>query len=232
MRQISDTRIADLNLDLSGQNWDCIISSNDVHTSYKNFVNICTNLYDKHCPFKEKKVCNNDLKPWFTKCLRNACKKKNRLYRRFLSHRSLENETRYKLYRNKLTFIFIAAEKKNYSKLLQKYKNDVKGTWKILNNVIKKKKGTCTYFPEFVKVGLNGTTISDKNEIADGFNNFFVNIGPNLANNLVPPSGDESIFDYIKAPVTCFYLTQMNSRLLRFCESVNPKHLLDMIVLT
>ena len=27
-------------------------------------------------------------------------------------------------------------------------------------------------------------------------------IGPNLANNIVPPSGDESIFDYMKAPVT------------------------------
>ena len=101
-------------------------------------------------------------------------KKKNRLYIRFLSHRSLENETRYKLYKNKLTFILIMAEKNYYSKLLQKHKNDVKGTWKILNNVIKKKNSTCTSFPEFFKV--NGTTLSDKNEIADGFNNFFVNI--------------------------------------------------------
>ena len=30
---------------------------------------------------------------------------------------------------------------------------------------------------------------------------FLVNIGPNLADNIVPPSGDESIFDYMKAPV-------------------------------
>ena len=170
VRQISDTRIADLNLDLSGQNWDCIMSSNDVHTSYKTFVNLFTNLYDKHCPFKEKRVYNNDLKPWFTKCLRNTCKKKNRLYRRFLSHRSLENETSYKLYKNKLPFILRMAEKNYYSKLLQKHKNDVKGTWKILNNIIRKKNSTCTSFPEFFKV--NGTTISDKNEIADGFNNF------------------------------------------------------------
>ena len=29
-----------------------------------------------------------------------------------------------------------------------------------------------------------------------------MNIGPNLANNIAPPSGDESIFDYMKAPVT------------------------------
>ena len=40
VRQISDTRIADLNLNLSDQNWDCIMSSNDVHASYKTFVNL------------------------------------------------------------------------------------------------------------------------------------------------------------------------------------------------
>ena len=57
-----------------------------------------------------------------------------------------------------------------------------------------------TSFPDFFKV--NGTTISDKNEIAAGFNNFFVNIGPNLANNTVSPSGDDSTFDYMKALVT------------------------------
>ena len=43
VRQISDTRITDLNLDLSGQIWDCIMSSNDVQTSYTNFVNFFTN---------------------------------------------------------------------------------------------------------------------------------------------------------------------------------------------
>ena len=56
------------------------------------------------------------------------------------------------------------------------------------------------FLPEFFKV--NGTTISDKNKNAQGFNNFFVNIAPNFANNIVPPSGDESIFAYMKAPVT------------------------------
>ena len=44
--------------------------------------------------------------------------------------------------------------------------------------------------------------MSDKNEIAGGFNNISVNIGPNLANNIVPPSGDESIFDCMKVPAT------------------------------
>ena len=68
--------------------------------------------------------------------------------------------------------------------------------------LLRKMNGTCTSFPEFFKVSLNGTTIIDKNEIADGFNNLFVNIGPNLANNIVPPSGDEAFFNYMKAPVT------------------------------
>ena len=63
------------------------------------------------------------------------------------------------------------AETNYHFKLLQRHKNDVNGTWKILNNVIKKKNGTCTSFPDFFKV--NSITISDKNEIANVFNNFF-----------------------------------------------------------
>ena len=76
-------------------------------------------------------------------------------------------------------------------------KNDVKDTWKILNNVIKKKNGTCTSFP-----GINGITISEKMKFQMVLPFFFVNIGPYLVNIIVPPSGDESFFYYMTALVT------------------------------
>ena len=39
--------------------------------------------------------------PWITKGLRNACKKKNTLYRDFLRHRTKDAENKYKIYKNK-----------------------------------------------------------------------------------------------------------------------------------
>ena len=99
----------------------------------------------------------------------------------------------------------------------------MEGTWKILNNVIKKNNGTCTSFPEIFRV--NGTTISDKNGIADGFNNFFVNIGPKLADNIVPPSGDESFFYYMKAHVTdsMFLFTTDDLEIAKVVRECKPK---------
>ena len=40
---------------------------------------------------------------WFTKNIKNACKKKQKLYIKFINEKSFENLIRYKKYKNKLT---------------------------------------------------------------------------------------------------------------------------------
>ena len=42
----------------------------------------------------------------------------------------------------------------------------------------------------------NNTSISDKKGIANGFNHFFTNIGPNLAKKIVPPK-EGNIYNYL-----------------------------------
>ena len=56
-------------------------------------------------------------------------------------------------------------------------------------------------------------------------------IGPNLANNIVPPSGDESNFDYMKAPVTdsmflfdtddCLDCTRVQTKKIYWYDGIN-----------
>ncbi len=44
-----------------------------------------------------------------------------------------------------------------------------------------------------------GIAVSNKNDIADGFNHFFANIGKELAANIDPPANDDaSINDYLE----------------------------------
>ena len=62
--------------------------------------------------------------------------------------------------------------------MLEKQKANVKETWKILNEVINKRENKRTY-PEYcIK---SNKRISQKEDIANGFNNFLTNVGPNLA---------------------------------------------------
>ena len=106
-------------------------------------------------------------------------------------------ENRYKNYRNKLTSILREAEKNYYSNLLNEHKSNIKETWKILNNCIQRGKKSKGY-PEVFKDGE--TLISDCKQITNGFNNFFANIGPNLA-KIIPESRVRAS-DFIKYNAT------------------------------
>lgn len=89
-------------------------SIQDVNKSYNEFVRIFMQNMNKCCPYIKMKIGNrnnNDSKPWFTHGLKNACCKKNALFRTFLKSKSTEDESRYKLYENRLTTILRNCEK-------------------------------------------------------------------------------------------------------------------------
>ena len=54
----------------------------------------------------------------------------------------------------------------------------MKGTWAILNTIIKKGHQAPSYPQEFVD---NGSVVKISMDIGNGFNHFFVDIGQNLA---------------------------------------------------
>ena len=56
-------------------------------------------------------------------------------------------------------------------------KNNLRKVWTIIKQVINRKKRSKTH-DEFM---YNNREITDPQTIADGFNNYFVNIGPTLA---------------------------------------------------
>lgn len=120
-------------------------------------------------------------KPWISKGIINACKKKNLLYKEFLKKRTIEAEQKYKLYKNKLTKIIRCSKIDYYSKLLEDNKNNVKKTWDVLNAIIKKN-GKDEY-PSYL-LASNGTEITDSASVAGEFNKYFVNVGPGLARDI------------------------------------------------
>ena len=95
-------------------NWNEILASEDVNYMYDTFTAMLRNIYNTTCPVtvtKQKLVRKIPDKPWMTNSLKQACKKKNLLYRQFLKKRSVASEERYKRYKNKLTGILRYCEK-------------------------------------------------------------------------------------------------------------------------
>ena len=79
------------------QNWEHVCNENKINSAYDKFIKTFISLYDKNCPLK--RICidkNRNRHQWFTNGLRNACHKKNKLYKDFLKKRTHESESKYK----------------------------------------------------------------------------------------------------------------------------------------
>uniref|UniRef100_A0A669B1C7 Reverse transcriptase domain-containing protein n=1 Tax=Oreochromis niloticus TaxID=8128 RepID=A0A669B1C7_ORENI len=200
-RTINEEAIHAFNFDLAQQDWSSVYDESDVDKAYDNFLDIFTMLNNKHCPVNEHKTKKKKIKsPWLTKGIINACKKKNNLYKQFIKVKTKEVEQRYKAYRNKLTDIIRTSKQLYYRRRLYENKNNIKGTWVVLNNLIKQGSSGTSY-PEYF-FDANGENHNMSN-IVDGFNKFFINVGPELAAD-IPCQKNENISNIKSNPFSLF----------------------------
>jgi predicted CopG family antitoxin len=108
-----------------------------------------------------------------SKGILKSIKRKNKLYWRYLRNPTRENDSYYKRYKNKLNHSIKIAKSSHYASKLQNMKSDMKSTWKVLNEVINKKKSKPTI--SSFKTNDN-TEISDPILIANKFCNYFTNM--------------------------------------------------------
>ena len=77
---------------LNGRDWSPLYLSDDVNYAYNYFVSKYNEDFNKCCPIKKVKVKSNyTSKPWLSKGLLNACKKKNQLYKIYVKTKSKKN---------------------------------------------------------------------------------------------------------------------------------------------
>ena len=183
-RLFSDENINNLLVALYDTDWVNIYDTLDPNEAYNIFLDTFMLLYDKYCPVQNIKLNTNrkDVtrmdKAWITSALKNSCRKKNLLYKQFPKSKTFESEQRYKIYKNKLISILRNVKVRYYEQLLEQNKTDIKKTWKILNTLTSRVRRKCNYPEEFK---LNDIFIRGNQNIANKFNEYFVNVGPSLA---------------------------------------------------
>ena len=109
----------------------------------------------------------------------------------------------YKNYKKLFESVKKSSRKLQFSRLIMKYQNNIKKTWNVINDAIGKNKSTQS---SFLKAIIYKTkTITDVHLIANHFNSYFTEIGPNLANKIEKSS--INFEGYIKK-----------------CNSIQPEH--------
>ena len=194
-RKLNSSNIKLFNEMLEQTTWCDVYSSEDVNCAYKAFMEKFTRMLNKCCPLVEVSTKKRKDKPWLTKGLINACRKKNYLYKCQLEKNNELAKKRYLIYKNRLTAILRKAQKQYYVNKLAEYKGNMKYTWSVLNDLTgrgKRKSTLCDY------IVRNKVKIYDENEIANTFNDFYINIGPKLANDIDCSNVQIKFDDYIK----------------------------------
>ena len=172
---------------------DIFKDSSDAQESFTYFHTYFVNLYNKFFPLKKIKVGYKTRKSWLTTGVKNSINTKNKLFIKSVKYPTANNKRSYKNYKNRLNYTLRKLERDHFENLLTKHKSNLKKTWQIMKDIINKNKVASTP-PEYFD--FNGERVTDKNKIVNGFNNFYVNIGPNLCKSL-PPSNVDPV-SYLK----------------------------------
>ena len=162
------------------------MKKNDPERAYNEFLEIFTDPYEANFPLKRKKnktKINKTKSPWMTNCILKSVRNKNKLYKSFLMNRNSKNEQLYKKYKNKLNHIIKMAKKTYYEDQLIKYKQNSRMMWKTLNGLLNKPKNNTKISQSFVET-RSSNIIDDPKRIANNFNDYFINVGLNLANRI------------------------------------------------
>jgi hypothetical protein len=193
-RNINKTNIDSFKAELNHLNWNDIMSNSCANDSYNEFINIFTELYNKHFPKVTKKINKRQQsKPWISSGIIKSIKTRNNLYKTFLKHPNDTNKTKYIKYRNKLTHLIKIANKNYYTNKFNLYKTNIKNTWKTINSVLGKssRPPNPSYFHD------GSTKLSDPGCISNRFNKFFAEIGPKLASQI---QSNSSFSDFLNDP--------------------------------
>ena len=97
----------------------------------------------------------------------------------------------YTTHRNKVNRLKEEAERQHIASLLEANKTNLRKTWSILKSIINRKRDKRVQ----TRFKIANKIVTDKKLISEGFNDFFANIGPNLASKI--PQQTATIKDYL-----------------------------------
>ena len=138
-RKINDDAIQKVCQDLLFYDWGPMHDLS-VDDSYAYLVNSITNSLDRHAPKKliRVKACDRFREPWMTVQLKKYHAKCRKLCDKARKSSNVNDEKRYKMYRNILNRLKQSVKRQHYSVLFIKIGKNSQLLWNVINNIVKK----------------------------------------------------------------------------------------------
>ena len=189
MREFSEQNISKFNKKIKNTTWDEFYAIPLAQDAYSVFANHINNYFQECFPSKKVKINYKNKISWIGVELKKEIAQKNKLLATSKRFPTEENRRAYKSARNIVISKLRNAERKHYDEQFDLYGNDNHKKWNVIKENIAKEDRSSTIQSEFI---IDNDSTTNPVTIANSFNDFFVNVGKNLADNI------ESIIDPLK----------------------------------
>ena len=178
-RQINDRTLNNFYNEISSHSFNDVLDQHDVCSATNKLCDVLFKCYDNKCPIKTKTLSYKDkIKPWIDSELKVLIKRREKYF--ILYRQSKLDGNIYRTFRNYVTKKLRLAKAGYFSMKFELYKSNMKKTWEMINELIKPNDVAGRKCPKII---VNDCELSTS-EACNAFNDFFVNVGSNIANSL------------------------------------------------
>ena len=166
--------------ELLKQHWEYIyFFAENPNSMWEIWKKLFLEVLDKHAPLQHKKTKSKKL-PWITSDIKKLINTRDKLKRKAILTGLESDWLNYKTTRNIVNIDLRNAKKDYYSTKFAGQKFNPKSAWKTINNLLGRQNNQ-TVINELI---LNKNNLTNPQDIAEGFNDYFSNIGPDLASKI------------------------------------------------
>jgi hypothetical protein len=214
-RNITEEKIVDFINLLRNVNWENVTSSDQPQICFDNFIQQFNEFYELSFPLRKMRRNKNKhkLEGFMTEGLLRCRNKKYELSSFSIKHPTLININTYNSYRNCFNRVIKTAKKLYYCNELANCKYDLRKTWGIIREAVRKTKDKSSCIDE---LKYNDSFYLNDNDISSKFNEHFTSVADKIASKINPSQLDP-----------CSYMPNYNSRFKM--HSINPNIVIDIV---
>ena len=159
---------------------DVLPETEDLNLIFESFHNNLSNIIDRHAPLHKlsKREIRIAAKPWITNGIRASITKKNKFDELYVKSKNDYYFSKFKAYRNKLKHLIMISKKIYYNNYFANNKYNINNTWQGIKQLITAKNQPYSV-PNLLEI--DNVKLTNLKSIANAFNNYFSNIGLNIA---------------------------------------------------
>ena len=177
---------------LNSCRWDGCLHESNCQNAFTAFYDQYKQCFERCFPLTKLRVGYRNRKSWLTEGLRSSIKRKNALYRIFMRTRNAIDKKRYSEYKRQLRSLLRQAERNHYKHLFNMHRSNLRKSWGVIKEVLNRKR--CNPSDRQMTLSVDGEQVSDPSSVCQVFNEFFVSIGPSLADAVPPVNVDPCSF--------------------------------------